>query len=108
MVPILNLPASFGVISYRGHFLRPLPPFALYIYIDRVVRPKIYSGSQTKIRLYSGSQRLEPKDSAQETLVGRSLLYCWPSVGWCVGLIKEANGDRRFKIKGEVVNFFIH
>ena len=29
-------------------------------------------------------------------------------MGWCVGLIKEANGDRRFKIKGEVVNFFIH
>ena len=37
-----------------------------------------------------------------------SLLYCWPSVRWCVGLIKEANGDRRFKIEGEVVNFFIH
>ena len=36
-------------------------------------------------------------------LVGRSLLYCWPSVGWCVGVIKEANGDRRFKMEGEVV-----
>ena len=37
------------------------------------------------------------------------MLYCWPSVGWCVGLIKEANGDRRFfKMEGEVVNFFVH
>ena len=51
---------------------------------------------------------LEPKDPAQLTLVGRSLLYCWPSVGWCVGVIKEANGDRRFKMEGEVVNFFVH
>ena len=32
----------------------------------------------------------------------------WPSVGWCVGLIKEANGDRRFKMEGEVINFFVH
>ena len=43
---------------------------------------------------------LVPKDPEQQTLVGRSMLYCWPSVGWCVGLIKEANGDRRFKMDG--------
>ena len=49
-----------------------------------------------------------PKDPAQQTLVGCSLLYCWPSVGWCVGVIKEANGDKRFKMDGEVVNFFVH
>ena len=51
-----------------------------------------------------------PKDPAQVTLVGRSVLYmyCWPSVGWCVGIIKEANGDRRFKMDGEVVNFYVH
>ena len=24
------------------------------------------------------------------------------------GLIKEANGDRRFKMEGEVINFFVH
>ena len=29
-------------------------------------------------------------------------------MGWCVGLIKEANVDRRFKMEGEVVNFFVH
>ena len=35
----------------------------------------------------------------------------WPSVGWCFGVIKEANNDKRFKIdgrRGEVVNFFVH
>ena len=44
------------------------------------------------------------------TLVGRSLLYCWPSVsvGWCVGVITEAGTDRRFKLDGEVVNFYVH
>ena len=31
-----------------------------------------------------------------------------PSVGWCVGVIKEANGDRRFKMESQVVNFFVH
>ena len=51
---------------------------------------------------------LVPKDPAQQSLVGRSLLYCWPSVGWCVGVVAEANGDRRFKLDGEVVNFKVH
>ena len=25
-----------------------------------------------------------------------------------MGVIKEANGDRRFKIDGEIVNFYVH
>ena len=29
----------------------------------------------------------------QDSLVGRPLLYRWPSVGWCVSLIKEAGKD---------------
>ena len=29
-------------------------------------------------------------------------------VGWCVGVIKEANGDRRRTLDGDVVNFFVH
>ena len=29
-------------------------------------------------------------------------------MGWCVGVIKEANGDKRFKHEGEVVNFWVH
>ena len=40
------------------------------------------------------AETLEPKNDAQEILVGASLLYRWPSVGWCVGVIKEANSDR--------------
>ena len=53
---------------------------------------------------------LTPKDPrpAQQMLVGRSMLYCWLSVGWCVGVIKEANGDRRRKMDGEVINLFTH
>ena len=45
---------------------------------------------------------------AQLTLVGRSVLYCWESVGWCVGLITKANLDKRHKVDSEVVNFFVH
>ena len=37
-----------------------------------------------------------------------SLLYHWPSVGWCVGVVKEANSDRRYKLEGAVVNFYVH
>jgi hypothetical protein len=47
-----------------------------------------------------------------DTLLGRHLLYRWPDVGWCVGLIKSRNTDARVmrKIGGvnEKVNFFIH
>ena len=38
---------------------------------------------------------LEPKAPAQQQLVGRSLLFKWAVVGWCVGVIESANGDRR-------------
>jgi hypothetical protein len=51
---------------------------------------------------------LTPKHPAQLTLVGRSLLYCWESVGWCVGVITEANLDKRRKVESEMVNFFVH
>ena len=36
------------------------------------------------------------------------MLYCWSSVGWCVGVIKEANGDRRRTMDKEVINFWVH
>ena len=55
---------------------------------------------------------LTPKAPEQEQLVGRSILYHWPSVGWCVGLITEANRDgrRTIMIDGTamVANFFVH
>jgi hypothetical protein len=38
---------------------------------------------------------LEPKRPEQQQLVGKSILYRWPSVGWCVGVVTEANGDSR-------------
>ena len=38
---------------------------------------------------------LVPRDAEQQTLVGRSMLYCWPSVGWCVGVITKERGQRR-------------
>ena len=51
---------------------------------------------------------LTPKNSAQQMLVGCSILYRWSSVGWCVGVINKANGDRRYKMDGEVINFYVH
>ena len=48
---------------------------------------------------------LVPKDPAQAALVDRSILYNWPSAGWCVGVITKANRDGRVKLDGEVVNF---
>ena len=35
-------------------------------------------------------------------------VYRWPSVGWCVGVIKEANKDKRFKMNGKVINFNVY
>ena len=56
---------------------------------------------------------LTPKDppgpaDARRPLHALLMLYCWLSVGWCVGVIKEANGDRRRKMDGEVINLFTH
>ena len=50
--------------------------------------------------------------SAADELVGKSILFKWPVVGWCVGVIKERNKDARSyrKIDGErqKVNFLIY
>ena len=50
--------------------------------------------------------------SAADELVGRSILYNWPVVGWCVGVIKARNTDARFSktIDGqrEKVNFVVY
>ena len=45
---------------------------------------------------------------AAAAIVGRSLLYNWPVVGWCAGVIESANGDGRRKMGGEVINFLVH
>mmetsp|Transcript_3235 Transcript_3235/g.6772 ORF Transcript_3235/g.6772 Transcript_3235/m.6772 type:complete len:190 (-) Transcript_3235:268-837(-) len=50
--------------------------------------------------------------SVADELVGRSIIYHWPVVGWCVGIVKARNTDGRFTkmINGqrERVNFIIH
>ena len=52
------------------------------------------------------------KASAADELVGRSILYNWPVVGWCVGMIKARNTDARFSktIDGqrEKANFVVY
>ena len=51
------------------------------------------------------------KEAPGDALVGKSILYNWPVVGWCVGQVVERNTDgRSFKtIDGErvKVNFLI-
>jgi hypothetical protein len=37
--------------------------------------------------------------SPADALVGRSILFNWPVVGWCVGVIKERNTDGRYSKK---------
>ena len=55
---------------------------------------------------------LEPKAPEQAQLVGKSILLNWASVGWCVGVITEANRDARrtLMIDDEKVmaNFFVY
>jgi hypothetical protein len=50
--------------------------------------------------------------SAADELVGRSILYNWPVVGWCVGIIKARNTDGRFSktidSQREKVNFVVY
>ena len=44
---------------------------------------------------------LVPQDPAQKELEGRSILFYWAVVGWQVGVITEANTDRRRKAQPE-------
>ena len=43
-----------------------------------------------------------------KALVGQHLLYRWPLVGWCYGVIHVANTDRRRKVHGNLVNVVAH
>lgn len=48
-------------------------------------------------------------DSAPaDELVGRTLLFNWAAVGWCVGTITRRNKDSRRKLEGQPYNFFVH
>jgi hypothetical protein len=41
------------------------------------------------------------------TLRGQCILYNWPVVGWCFGVIETANTNGRRKVGGEVVNAIV-
>jgi len=41
-------------------------------------------------------------------LVGMAICFNWTAVGWCVGEVVRANSDRRRKIDGGVVNYYVH
>ena len=34
--------------------------------------------------------------------------FNWTAVGWCAGEVVRANSDRRHKIDGGVVNYYVH
>ena len=50
--------------------------------------------------------------SVADELVGRSILYKWPVVGWCVGTITARNTDGRFSMmidgQREKANFIVY
>ena len=50
----------------------------------------------------------EPLHPTGQSLVGRTILYNWPNVGWCRGIITEWNSDKHLKVNRRVANFKIH
>jgi len=51
---------------------------------------------------------LLPGTPEHATLKGRQLLYRWPVVGWCLGVVLVANRDARRTIDRERVNALVH
>ena len=52
--------------------------------------------------------QLEFKNQEAEQLVGKKILFNWPGVGWCVGVITERNTDGRRKVASVPANFVVH
>jgi hypothetical protein len=48
------------------------------------------------------------ESAAADELVGRTLLFNWAVVGWCVGKITRRNKDARRKLEGQPYNFLVH
>ena len=40
--------------------------------------------------------------------MGRSILFRWPAVGWCLGKVEAASTDARRKINGVNCNFYVY
>ena len=51
---------------------------------------------------------LMPGSDEAKALVGRRILFHWDGLGWCPGVIEQANGDRRRTLDGDVVNFLVN
>jgi len=48
-------------------------------------------------------------DNAEgDALVGRHILFNWGGVGWCEGEVRERNTNKRLKIDGDHVNFYVY
>ena len=57
---------------------------------------------------YSTVQSLQQSGDSTDELVGRTLLFNWAVVGWCVGTITRRNKDARRRLEGQPCNFLVH
>jgi len=53
-------------------------------------------------------EQIEFGNEAGDALVGRKIMFNWDGVGWCEGLIEARNDEKRFRIDGDFVNFWVH
>ena len=54
------------------------------------------------------AEELEFGNSRGDAIVGRPIMYNWSGVGWCTGIVESRNDDRRFKVDGDFVNFWVY
>lgn len=52
-------------------------------------------------------EQIEFGNEAGDALVGRKIMFNWDGVGWCEGLIEARNDEKRFRIDGDFVNFWV-
>jgi len=53
-------------------------------------------------------EQVEFGNEAGDALVGRKIMFNWDGIGWCEGLIEARNDEKRFRIDGDFVNFWVH
>ena len=39
--------------------------------------------------------------------MGRTIIFNWSGVGWCDGVVSRRNTDRRRKLDGDVINYYV-
>ena len=59
---------------------------------------------------YSTVESLQQSGDSTDELVGRTLLFIWAVVGWCVGTmtIARRNKEARCRLEGQPYNFLVH